>query len=59
MTTQRIRRRVNFKMESGDPEDKMRRSNMEQVKISGKNKENRRQELFEETMTEFSRTNQR
>lgn len=32
---------------------------MEQVKFPGKNKENRRQELFEETMTEFSRTDER
>lgn len=56
MTTQRMKRIENIKMESRDPEDKMRRSNMVQVKLPRKNKKNRRQELFEETMTEFSRT---
>lgn len=38
MTTQRMKRIENIKMESRDPEDKMRRSNMVQVKLPRKNK---------------------
>lgn len=37
----------------------MTRSTMHQIKLPGENAETRGQELFEETMTEFSRTDER
>lgn len=37
----------------------MTRSTKHQIKLPGQNAETRGQELFEETMTEFSRTDER